>query len=510
MEWSDIFFGLIYFVWIIVLSSSFVLLVVACYREKISLMLNEQPEGSSKARLISVLLSIEEHIQKTPLVASIFSKLIPKIRWISKIRSAPIIISVFGFGWFQHLYMTNESLYLSGLSGLIAVASLALCSIPLSLAFAYNALDLKPTKDLAKFGFYSFIFTATIGMVFLLFIVQPFSSWIQSTDFPKPGRLAFLYIFELIGWSYENMFNPDSGFFKSAIAFTFSAGLCEEFVKLSPVFFSMHALRISGVTVLNKCDISSALKTISVQPSFILFVGFMSGIGFGVCEAIVFYSPWSRAPQLSLNFLRWFSLVPMHAVWALIDTTILIWAWPKFYNSKVEAGQILDLLLIVLAASALHGFYNSASMRSAMVAMILQLSAIIISVFLVKRVLSEAGEESRHIERFQSCDVPFTFDVSKLFPLLFFVPVLLVSIVYGLSDPIEDEGGYRTVDDQWYFRTDERRNSQIPVYQTPSVFPCPACGGRGMGYVPLPAGMRDQGPMVQVCSSCGGSGVIRR
>jgi hypothetical protein len=460
--------------------------------------------------MVAALLTLDKRIQEVPFIKSAARTIIPAFDWFVTIKSAPIIISIFGFGWFQCIFITDESLYLSGFSGFIAVVTLALCSIPVYLAFAYSSLGLKDSGKTIRFGFYAFSFTAAIGMIFLLLIVQPLSAWLEESSFPKPGRLAFLYIFELIGWSYKNMFNPEAGFFKSAVAFTFSAGLCEEFVKLLPVFFSLHAWSISGISIPNKCDIPSALKTVSVKPGIILFIGFMSGIGFGVCEAIVFYSPWSQAPLLSLNFLRWFSLVPMHAFWALIDSTILIWAWPRFYNSKSGFGQIIGLLLIVLAASILHGFYNSASARVQTLAIFLQLAAVVLAIFMVKTVLKESVVETIHNETSQIFKFPFQVKTSNFYPIWFLISLLLVSIVYGLSEPIVEEGGYRTTDDGWYMRSRESRPSTVPTYQTPSVFPCPACGGRGFGYVPLPAGMRHQAPMVQVCFSCGGSGIVRR
>jgi len=122
-------------------------------------------------------------------------------------------------------------------------------------------------------------------------------------------------------------------------------GLCEELIKLLPLFIFL------GVVKHRSHDMCRAF----------LAIGFFSGLGFGMGEALYGYAPWSSIPSVFTdgNITRWFACVPSHAVYAVIDAAFL---WVLVPRIRAARGMYTFLGLCAAAALAVavvHGVYNT-------------------------------------------------------------------------------------------------------------------------------------------------------
>ena len=164
---------------------------------------------------------------------------------------------------------------------------------------------------------------------------------------------------------------PDDAGFGLIGAYAFGIGLPEEFIKSLPLFFVVFMR-----------------WTMSFRT--FLLVGFVSGLAFGVGEALTCYnlvpepSPlswWERwdsgvidtynqqqAAFLAMNafqgqLLRWFSSVPMHAVYTAVDAAFIWIICPCFIRDWNKGGdpvsKSIAFCVFSLAAMALvHGMYD--------------------------------------------------------------------------------------------------------------------------------------------------------
>ncbi len=81
------------------------------------------------------------------------------------------------------------------------------------------------------------LFTATIGVGFLV-LVQLLASLTEGRIVIGGSILALVFmVLKFIAFSYGAAMNPDNGFLLSFVGFTFGVGLCEELVKIAPLFW---------------------------------------------------------------------------------------------------------------------------------------------------------------------------------------------------------------------------------------------------------------------------------
>jgi len=98
-----------------------------------------------------------------------------------------------------------------------------------------------------------------------------------------------------------------------------------------------------------------------------LWVGFLSGLGFGICEALTTYAVWTNFPthaNLSTQVLRWFACVPSHAIYTAIDAALLWMIVPMWHRAKSPQGKVGCIALAISVIAVLHGVYNVLNFNS--------------------------------------------------------------------------------------------------------------------------------------------------
>jgi RsiW-degrading membrane proteinase PrsW (M82 family) len=189
--------------------------------------------------------------------------------------------------------------------------------------------------------------TAVVGVMALLIFQQ-----IASTA-RLPGKVGV--IVWVIGMAYhtaDRALNPllphEHGFMVSALAMLASVGICEEAVKLAPVLLAVC-----------KRKVTSRRNT--------LFIGAMSGLGFGVTESVMYslyyYAPGNAA--LSVYMTRFFGCAFGHAALTILASAVLFSMQDEIqnaYNTKTTEAywQLTGLAaLCALAPAVPHAFYNT-------------------------------------------------------------------------------------------------------------------------------------------------------
>ncbi len=152
-------------------------------------------------------------------------------------------------------------------------------------------------------------FTAVVG-IFVLFVFQNFADWAASST--KNQHHPLFLIVKVIGWGYRAT-SEGGSFWGTLLAVLVSVAPCEELVKLFPAA-SPGFLTGWG---------ASKPKRLSFRNN--LFIGAMSGLGFGISEGL-FYSYNLFMPMelpLSVYLLRFFGVAYMHSVWTILTLTAL-------------------------------------------------------------------------------------------------------------------------------------------------------------------------------------------
>ena len=197
----------------------------------------------------------------------------------------------------------------------------------------------------------AYLFTAFVG-IFLLLLFQEIAKVAVETNSigGTPRAWPVIIMLKIIGYGYDHALrgtsNPILGFFSMLI----SVGICEEVVKILPVAYYVKT-------------------TPNHQLSFrkVVFVGAMSGLGFGVSEGI-FYSLNMYIPMevpVGLYILRFFSAAWMHAVWTILSSGVL---YLNRSTARSDLSASLErsvytatvyLIAVCFASAAIHSFYNT-------------------------------------------------------------------------------------------------------------------------------------------------------
>lgn len=185
------------------------------------------------------------------------------------------------------------------------------------------------------------IFTATIGIVFLL-VVQFLAAWSQGVIIiPRsiPGILFCLL--QLIGFSYRAAADPENGFVLSLLGYTFGVGLCEEICKALPIIVRYHRPNNE-----------------SWRGAFLW--GLASGAGFGLAEGVMyagdFYNGISGA---DIYFVRNISCVALHALWTGSAAITIHQKQHLFQQAMAWYDWLVRALAVVAVPMVLHGLYDT-------------------------------------------------------------------------------------------------------------------------------------------------------
>ena len=195
---------------------------------------------------------------------------------------------------------------------------------------------------------------ATIG-VFLLLQFQEFAEMVREN--PKRyihGRMgSFFLIVKYIGWCYAKTesSNPIEVFF----GYVCGVGLCEEMIKLLPVAI------LIGLKRGRRLDIDLSYRSL-------LMLGFFSGLGFGIGEALSDQYSIPENPLFSCQITRWFACVPSHAIYSTIDAAFLWLFFRRISQWKANAETVDYVIagwvvvgsyaLCVATVALLHGIYD--------------------------------------------------------------------------------------------------------------------------------------------------------
>lgn len=160
----------------------------------------------------------------------------------------------------------------------------------------------------------------------------------------------------LIGNGYNQLSAEDLGanlpFLYQLFAMFSSVALCEEVLKLVPVVYVANSV--------GNC-----------KRKDLLFIGAMSGLGFGIVEGVLYHSQVYQPQEmpLSIYLLRFFSVAMLHGCWTAISAACFYHfkenSDDKSFNAPKDIFEYTFLILCsVIASMALHSLYNVLITRS--------------------------------------------------------------------------------------------------------------------------------------------------
>ncbi len=296
--------------------------------------------------------------------------------------AAPIFISCLVFGWIATWFLPVRA-FSPDLTpaSLVGVATLAVPAVAIAFLGMVRFLGYPRRNWKPMIGALFFTMVVGIAVLFLFYRIADSYEKIKVQGYGK--ATAFVLGVRLIGWAGQHL--DAGGFFPRLFSSIIHTGFCEEVTKLLPMFL---------IVFLNRNQ--------SKAPRLrgFLMVAFCSGLGFGIAEAVKVYSPWGRLGIISLsgNVTRWYACVPLHAIYTVVDASLLWLLIPEFKRAKSKTSAIAIILAASLAIAVVHGLYNTIADSSALLGIILDAFAIVLMVWLVKIcVLREDGGRSSGI-----------------------------------------------------------------------------------------------------------------
>ena len=209
--------------------------------------------------------------------------------------------------------------------------------------FLGTAIFVMPARG-AKFStvFLIGLFTGTVG-IFLLLAVQFVAEMTQHYILYR-GNIIIMIVFWLlkfIGFSYRCAMDPDIGFLGSFFGFTLGVGLCEELAKAMPVLWKAGKGQLLDWRTACLC-------------------GFLSGVGFGVSEAISYAADYYNGIHGGEIYLvRFISCVALHGVWSAAAGITIFRHQDKLESQQHWLGYLATAAALVSAPMVLHGLYDT-------------------------------------------------------------------------------------------------------------------------------------------------------
>jgi len=213
-----------------------------------------------------------------------------------------------------------------------------------ALGFVAGAVFLLPSEEgnlgpLLLIG----LFTATGGIAFL-FLAQLLAEWTQGHILISRNLilLVLFWIAWAIGFSYRAALDPDTGFVPSFLGYTFGVGLCEEVCKALPLIFYYRT-----------SDRASWRDACTW--------GFVSGVGFGLAEAILYSANhYNGVSPGSIYVVRFVSCVALHAIWSAAAALFIHRHQTLLQGDLAWHDYIPRVLVVVAVPMILHGLYDTA------------------------------------------------------------------------------------------------------------------------------------------------------
>ncbi|MEO5912696.1 MAG: PrsW family glutamic-type intramembrane protease [Luteolibacter sp.] len=255
----------------------------------------------------------------------------------------PLFVCLLLFGWVANWFLPGREIDGSLLGQITAVTLIGLPA--LLLAIAGGLRFLQPTRFPVYLTVGALLFTMTVGITGLLCIQELGTRSLEYSGYKGGKQGAVLYILKFVGFAYESTYSPS--IWIRFFGYIFGVGLWEEITKLLPLFYLAHRI-VQGD------------EKFKIGFRTFLTIGFFSGLGFGIGEALHWYSPWGvlEVRDIGSNVLRWFACVPSHAVYATIDAAILWLLAPQLKDVKDFYGRLLLFAAAAFTVAVVHGTYN--------------------------------------------------------------------------------------------------------------------------------------------------------
>jgi len=221
------------------------------------------------------------------------------------------------------------------------------------------------------------LFTATIGIMFLL-AVQWLASWSQGVWFHGRSILVILfYIVKLIGFSYQAAADPENGFLLSFVGYTLGVGFCEEVCKALPLLWTYRRPSKQGW-----------------RSAFLL--GLASGAGFGIAEGIMYAGRFYNGIGGSgIYLVRFLSCVALHALWTGSVGITLNQNQSMIQRDMPWYEFIAPVFYIVAIPMILHGLYDTLLKKEMnALALVIAVLSFLFLAFQISRLRSEDDEEA--------------------------------------------------------------------------------------------------------------------
>lgn len=261
-------------------------------------------------------------------------------------RLFPLAVICLGFGWYVSWIYTGQDLEFryayEARWGILPMAILAL----------YGAIRtirhfLRPKVSQWGAWIVTCLFSAVAGLL-LLHVFIYIADWsveaVARGKFKPRNILMFGVLF--IGFCYKWVNDPCASLFAKFIGYIGGVGFCEEATKLLPIC----------LLVLNRRKLPFKLD-LSLR-SF-LMLGFFSGLGFGIGEALSNQYAIPENDDFVLQLCRWFACVPSHAVYTVIDAAFLWMFHRQIAQAEKDREKVGWFAVCVAVVALLHGIYDT-------------------------------------------------------------------------------------------------------------------------------------------------------
>lgn len=260
----------------------------------------------------------------------------------------PLTVLILGLGWIGGGILGADRGYKAGNESIVFL--LALGSLPAAVvAFLYW---LRPRHAPIGTGIGCAAFTGIAGVLLLLGL-QTAANVTAGSRVRVYGRAGIIFfLLSLIGWAYALTWSESIG--ARWVGFVFGVGLCEEMVKLLPLAFLLHRavhrhLGLHGF----------------------MFLGYASGLGFGITEALYQYNPWNEMTGAGDNLIRWLAVVPTHGLYTAGCASVLWKMSDHLTTAEFWLGKVFVIALASLGMALIHGTYNTLCSLGTTVAIIM-------------------------------------------------------------------------------------------------------------------------------------------
>ena len=293
-------------------------------------------------------------------------------------QAIPFVVSLMAFGWFGMLISDGWKLIITrnigGVLGLLSISSVALMILGM-LAF------LRPRASwVLERSIQAFVFTSVVGVAILLSVIPCVTHLYISPPSDSQAMNLLEWLPRTIGYSYLIMSSSGGSAIEHLYANIMAPGFCEELTKMLPLLY------FYGLTRRTSKDPISWLRGF-------LAVGFFSGLGFGITEAVAVYGPRNGNTFLAIQLVRWFSCVGAHAIWAMSDAAILL-VFMEICDRKRVLNTALGWCLAFVFMGLFHGIYDFAcnyQSTTPSAAPIVEAVSLCVMVYLVRRATKAAA-----------------------------------------------------------------------------------------------------------------------